>query len=93
MSDDRQLWGNGGLTVAARLMSAVGVPAAAVVLGWIGLEIWGELKAIREQRISTVVALSAIDARLGGIEKRDDAQDRRLDDLLARLFDGRRDGR
>ena len=80
------LLGNGGLTVAARLMSVFGMPTAAIVLGWIGTEIWTEMKLIRTQREATVHSLSAIETRLSNIERRDAEQDQRIEGMLRFLL-------
>ena len=80
------LLGNGGLTVAARLMSVFGMPTAAIVLGWIGTEIWTEMKLIRTQSEATVHSLSAIETRLSNIERRDAEQDQRIEGMLRFLL-------
>ena len=71
---------NGTLATVARLMSALGVPSAAVLLGWLGVQIWGELGKIRETYQTTISALATLsanvtnaDRRLGRLEDRVDA--------------------
>jgi hypothetical protein len=78
------LLGNGTLTVAARIMSTVGVPLAAVLLGFLGTEIWGELKAVRGERVEIARMIARIDQRLVEIDRRNDYQDAVLDRLRDR---------
>ena len=52
-----QLLGNGSLTVAARIMSVVGVPVACGLLAFMGNEIWTELKANRIERQTVAVTI------------------------------------
>jgi hypothetical protein len=75
------LLGNGTLTVAARIMSTVGVPLAAVLLGFLGTEIWGELKAVRGERVELARLIARIEQRLSDSDRRNDYQDAVLDRL------------
>jgi hypothetical protein len=79
-----QLLGNGTLTVAARLMSAVGVPIATGLLVFMGSEVWGELKANRVERQAIVVTLGKMEQRFAEVDRRNDQQDRYIDALRDR---------
>lgn len=94
MSAKDQLLGNGTLTVAARVMSTVGVPVAAILLGFLGTEIWGELKAVRDERVHLARVIARIEQRLSETDRRNDAQDQTIERLRDRAFDtGRREAR
>lgn len=84
MSAKENLLGNGTLTVAARIMSTVGVPLAAVLLGFLGTEIWGELKAVRSERVELARLIARIEQRLVEVDRRNDYQDAVLDRLRDR---------
>ncbi len=84
MSTKENLLGNGTLTVAARIMSTVGVPLAAVLLGFLGTEIWGELKAVRSERVELARLIARIEQRLVEVDRRNDYQDAVLDRLRDR---------
>ena len=81
MSAKENLLGNGTLTVAARIMSTVGVPLAAVLLGFLGTEIWGELKAVRSERVEIARLIARIEQRLVDVDRRNDYQDAVIDRL------------
>jgi hypothetical protein len=81
VSAKENLLGNGTLTVAARIMSTVGVPLAAVLLGFLGTEIWGELKAVRSERVEIARLIARIEQRLVENDRRNDYQDAVLDRL------------
>ena len=85
MSAKENLLGNGTLTVAARIMSTVGVPLAAVLLGFLGTEIWGELKAVRGERVEIARLIARIEQRLVEIDRRNDVQDAAIDRLRDRV--------
>jgi hypothetical protein len=79
-----QLLGNGTLTVAARLMSAVGVPIATGLLIFMGNEVWAELKANRQERMTVAVTLGELKQRFAEVDRRNDVQDRYIDALRDR---------
>ncbi len=78
------LLGNGTLTVAARIMSVVGVPVACGLLVFLGNEIWSELKANRVERQAVAVALGELKQRFAEVDRRNDVQDRYIDALRDR---------
>jgi hypothetical protein len=84
VSAKENLLGNGTLTVAARIMSTVGVPLAALLLGFLGTEIWGELKAVRSERVEIARLIARIEQRLSDVDRRNDYQDAVLDRLRDR---------
>lgn len=84
MSAKEDLLGNGTLTVAARIMSVVGVPVACGLLVFMGNEIWSELKANRAERQAIAVTLGEYRQRFAEIDRRNDAQDRYIDGLRDR---------
>lgn len=79
-----QLLGNGTLTVAARIMSVVGVPVACGLLAFMGNEIWGELKANRIERQAVAVTIGELKQRFAEVDRRNDQQDRYIDMLRDR---------
>lgn len=84
MDAKEKLLGNGTLTVAARVMSTVGVPVAAILLGFLGTEIWGELKAVRAERVELARVIARVEQKLLETDRRNDAQDALLDRLRDR---------
>lgn len=79
-----QLLGNGTLTVAARLMSVVGVPIACTLLAFMGNEIWSEIKANRVERQAVAVTIGELKQRFAEVDRRNDQQDRYIDQLRDR---------
>lgn len=88
MSAKDDLLGNGALTVAARIMSVVGVPLAAALLGFLGTEIWTEVKANRVERMAVAVSIGEMKQRLADVDRRNDQQDRYIDALRDRASAG-----
>gem|GEM_PF-4552079 len=84
MSAKDNLLGNGTLTVAARVMSVLGVPLAAALLGFLGTEIWAELKSNRAERQAIMVTLGQYQQRFADMDRRNDAQDRYIDQMRDR---------
>ena len=83
-SAKEQLLGNGSLTVAARIMSVVGVPVACGLLAFMGNEIWTELKANRIERQAVAVTIGELKQRFAEVDRRNDQQDRYIDALRDR---------
>lgn len=91
MSTKENLLGNGTLTVAARLMSAFGVPVAAAALGIAGFfaallltDVRDEIKANRAERQAILIKLGAYDEKFIEIARRNDQQDVMIDRLRER---------
>lgn len=85
MSRKDDLLGNGSLTVASRVMSVIGVPVAGLLIVFLGTEIWGELKDIREEKVQIRSILSRVDQKLTEGDRRDDGQDIQIDRLWDRV--------
>jgi len=82
-----RLYGNGTLTVAARLSSVLAALVCTLVTtvgGFLFWEVWGELKATRAERQAVAVTLGRFDQRFAEIDRRNDVQDRYIDALRDR---------
>lgn len=78
---ERELLGNGALTVAARLASVVGVP----LLCWLFLQLWGDVKKLHEDKVQLASTLAAIGAKLEEAQRWNTTQDQRIDRVIERL--------
>lgn len=83
-STKENLLGNGTLTVAARVMSVLGVPVATALIVFMGNEIWAEMKANRIERQTILVKLGAYEEKFVEIARRNDQQDVMIDRLRER---------
>lgn len=63
-------------------MSTLGVPSAAAILGWIGVQIWGEQVKVRETYQMTIAALATLSANVTNADKRIARLEDRVDALI-----------
>lgn len=82
---ERGLFGNGSLTIASRLSSAIGIPAIGVVLTWLSLQLWEDVQALKAMRTEFMVAITEIKAELIAKHEVDTLQNARIDRLIDRL--------
>jgi hypothetical protein len=82
--NERELWGNGTLTVAARLASAVGVPMLGTLMLWLGSQVWSDVRGLRDDKVELARSLSAINQRLDDHHRWNTQQDSRIDKAIER---------
>lgn len=81
---ERELWGNGTLTVAARIGSAFGVPTLIAIVLWVGMQLWDDVRALREDKVELARTLSAINMKLDEHARWNAQQDTRIERLWDR---------
>lgn len=82
---ERELFGNGTLTVAARLASAIGVPSLGVIMVWLGVQVWNDVKALRDDKVALASTLTALTTRIAHHDRWNEQQDTRLEAHGARI--------
>lgn len=81
---ERELFGNGTLTVAARL-SAVAMPFLMALVFWLGQEVWRDIKDLKTDKIEITRLLATVTAKIDEQHRRNDQQDVRMDRLFDRI--------
>lgn len=82
---ERELFGNGTLTVASRLASAIGVPSLGVIMVWLLVQLWNDVKALRDDKVALASTLTALTTRSAHHDRWNEQQDARLDQQGARI--------
>lgn len=85
--NERELWGNGTLTIAARIASAFGIPLLSTLMMWLGMQVWDDVRRLRDDKVDLARSLSAINQRLEDHHRWNAQQDARLDKLIDRRKD------
>ena len=81
---ERDLFGNGTLTVAARLSSVL-MPFLMGLVIWIGREAWHDIKDLKTDKVEIAKLLATVTAKLDEQHRRNDQQDVRMDRLFDRI--------
>lgn len=81
---ERELFGNGILTVAARLSSVI-MPFLMGLVLWLGNEVWGDIKVLKNDKVEMARAMASILAKQDEHSRWNALQDLRID----RLVEGR----
>ena len=88
---ERDLWGNGRLTVGARIASVVGWPVATLLLGLLtqlATELRHDVRSLKDEKVALAATLAGINARLDERARWDGHQDNRIDRLERRPISG-----
>jgi hypothetical protein len=82
--NERELWGNGTLTVAARIASAFGVPTLIAVVLWLGSQVWDDVRSLREDKVELASTLAALGHKIDEQHRWNVQQDARIERLMER---------
>lgn len=81
VDSERELFGNGTLTVAARL-SAVVMPFLMALVLWLGKEVWTDIKILKQDRLDVTRIMAGMSAKLDEHSRWNATQDARIERLL-----------
>lgn len=82
---ERDLLGNGTLTVFARLSSVIGIPVLISGMTWFGAELWDDVKQLKRDNAAHLTSLAVLDANMNVLRAAVEQHNQRIERMRESL--------